>query len=689
MIDADLLWPKASPSQAIAAVAQAARLPTTPNDTWGTQSVERAAAACGLEAEAVAVDYAGVDAFVRAAGPALVSLGDAGFVGLVGRRRRSVVVVGRDLRVRAIPVAWLRDAIGGPCESPIVAEVDALLDEARTPARRRARARSALLRERLGERRIEAGWVLRPAVGAPVRHVLRWSRVVRRIGLLATAHALQYALGLVGWWMIGRGALDGRLDRAWLLAWALVLVTQIPLVLATTYSEGMAAVDAGALLKQRLLAGALRVPADAVRTQGAGQRLGCVFEAEAVESLASNAGFLGLVAVLELALATVVLGLGAARALHLPLLAIAVAAGAATAARYLRRAAAWTDERIAITHDVVEQMVGHRTRLAQQHPAAWHTGEDAALARYLDASARMDGQAAALAAWLPRGWVVMGLAGLAPAFVGGTASTASLAVAMGGVLLAHRALRKLVLGAASLGGAVIAWRRVAPMFEAAAHSGDPPGPEARDSKAPRDSRRPLLEASDVTFAYGERPVLRGCTLQICAGDRVLLEGKSGSGKSTLGAVLAGLREARSGLLLAGGFDRRTLGAAAWRRRIVAAPQFHENHVLSATFAFNLLMGREWPPTAEDLQLAEQVCGELDLGPLLERMPAGLHQMVGETGWQLSHGERSRLFLARAILQGAEVVVLDESFAALDPQTLERSMRCAFARTNALVVIAHP
>src|SRR5262249_52807499 len=108
-----------------------------------------------------------------------------------------------------------------------------------------------------------------------------------------------------------------------------------------------------------------------------------------------------------------------------------------------------------------------------------------------------------------------------------------------------------------------------------------------------------------------------------------------------------------------------------------------------TFAFNLLMGRAWPPTQADLGLAEKLCDELDLGPVLARMPAGLQQMVGETGWQLSHGERSRLYIARALLQRADVMVLDESFAALDPVTLRKALECVLARANALVVIAHP
>ncbi len=64
------------------------------------------------------------------------------------------------------------------------------------------------------------------------------------------------------------------------------------------------------------------------------------------------------------------------------------------------------------------------------------------------------------------------------------------------------------------------------------------------------------------------------------------------------------------------------------------------------------------------------------------MPAGMLQMVGETGWQLSHGERSRLYIARALLQDAELVVLDESFAALDPENLQRALSSAWLSARA-------
>ena len=64
-------------------------------------------------------------------------------------------------------------------------------------------------------------------------------------------------------------------------------------------------------------------------------------------------------------------------------------------------------------------------------------------------------------------------------------------------------------------------------------------------------------------------------------------------------------------------------------------------------------------------------------------------MIGETGWRLSHGERSRLYVARALLQKADFIVLDESFAALDQENLKLVLQCVLRRAPTLLVIAHP
>jgi len=362
--------------------------------------------------------------------------------------------------------------------------------------------------------------------------------------------------------------------------------------------------------------------------------------------------------------------------------------------RYFKERRHWTHERVNLTNDLVEGMVGHRTRLAQQPLECWHHAEDQSLDNYHASSRKMDRTSVLLAVLAPRGWLVIGMIGLAGVLIRGNSPTSALAVSLGGILLAYAALRRLTGGIGQLTDAVVAWKQVAPIFHAAADSyaGAPvstlPHSLSTHSLQPGEL---MLDARDLVFRYPHRaePVINGCSIRIFAGDRLLLEGPSGGGKSTLASLIEGLRAAESGLLLVRGLDRRTLGDQNWRRLVVCAPQFHENHVLSETFAFNLLMGRQWPASPADLAECEAICRELGLGELLERMPAGLMQMVGETGWQLSHGERSRLFIARSLLQRADLVVLDESFAALDPENLRRALNCVLERTTTLMVIAHP
>jgi hypothetical protein len=86
---------------------------------------------------------------------------------------------------------------------------------------------------------------------------------------------------------------------------------------------------------------------------------------------------------------------------------------------------------------------------------------------HLARSAAMDRTAAWLLAVVPRGWLSLGLAVLAPAFVAGHGSPTALALGLRGTLLAYRAFHKLVTGMAYLAGAAIAWTQVAPLFHAA------------------------------------------------------------------------------------------------------------------------------------------------------------------------------------------------------------------------------
>ena len=162
-------------------------------------------------------------------------------------------------------------------------------------------------------------------------------------------------------------------------------------------------------------------------------------------------------------------------------------------------------------------------------------------------------------------------------------------------------------------------------------------------------------------------------LRLASGDRVLLGGKAGSGKSMLLSLLAGLRPADSGDIV------RTAAVAE-------STHFDDNYIVLGPLAFNLLLGRSWPPRADDLAEAYELCAALGLAPLLARMPSGINQIVGETGWQLSQGERTRVYLARALLEHPGLLLLDGTLDALDPITLQRCLDESIERSRATLLV---
>lgn len=654
--------------------------------------LESAATRLGLEALRVDVRYAGAATLLRSAAPAVLRLPDGDqpqFLVLAANRRGGGVLLSPDFELRPVPLDALASRLAAPLEAAVAAPLDDLLDRTGFSGRRRRTARDALLRELHAGESLGSCWLIRPADRTPLVALARAAGLGRLLASAGLCHVGQYALWIVAWWLLGWMSVHGRFDPGLFWAWLLVLLAVVPLRILTDAAAGTFAIRAGALLKRRLLAATFRLETDEVRQWGVGQLLGRVVEAESIESLAIGGGFLAATAGVELLVTVFVLGLGAGSWLHVGLLAATLAVTLAFCVRFYRTRLAWTEHRLAMTNDMVERMIGHRTRLAQEPRSEWNRGEDEALDQYLALSRQTDHQAAVLGAVVPRGWLLVGLLGLAPTFLTASRSSVALAVGLGGVLLAYRALASLVEGSRQIAAAIIAWQRIRYLARAAARR-EPIGQPHSGLPRPTNDR-PILTARQLAFRYSHRgrPVLQDIDLTVHPGQRILLQGASGGGKSTLTALLAGIRLPESGLILLHGLDRETLGTETWRRRVVVAPQFHENHVLTGSFAFNLLLGGRWPPQADDMDEAERTCRELGLGPLLDRMPGGMFQIVGETGWQLSHGEKSRLYIARALLQHADLTILDESFAALDPETLRRTLTYVLERTPTVLVVAHP
>ncbi|HEY6909784.1 MAG TPA: ABC transporter ATP-binding protein [Myxococcales bacterium] len=659
-------------------------------DRW----IQPAAAQLGAEAEPVEPIYGEVEALLRTAAPALLAAARGGNVRLyvlLGFRRGRARLLGPDHRVATASVADLSRELRYEEDVRVAPEIEALLAETPLEGARREKARAAMLAARCDGLRLRQCWLLKPSPGLSLRAHAVHARIPQAFFATLACHALQYLAVLGAWWVIGAAGLSGRFQPGWFAAWVLLLFCVVPLRLFELWWQGAFALRAGAQLKQRLLQGTLKLHPDEVRADGAGHHFGKTSESENVETLALGGGLLALLSTVDLVAAAVVLWRGAAGGPHVVALAAWLSLLVALGVRHYRRQRRWAASRIEVTHALLERMEGHRTRLAQEAPGRWHAGEDELLSEYHDVSARMDGSAAFIVALARRGFLLLGLLALGPAFVFGAPSATALALSVGGILLATRAFEDAAESFQQLSAAATSFEQIRPLLHAAGRS-EPQGVEASlPAKDGAEHGKPLLEMRGLGFRYspGRRPVLDRCDLQIRRGDRLLLEGASGSGKSTLAAVLAGLRAPSAGLLLLDGMDRATLGALRWQQRITFAPQFHDNHVFAGPFSLNLMLGREWPPIVADLAQGEEVCRELGLGPLLDRMPGGMGQMVGETGWQLSHGERSRLYIARTLMQEADLVVLDESFAALDPETLSLALRCVLRRADSLLVIAHP
>ncbi len=724
----DLVWPASRLGEAIKVLALKSgsslgrlEIPALPQKLWSADNealgrwLNVMAFRLGMEAETIMSSYAEVERTVRGAGPAIFRLpeyskqGEPHFLALLKSNWRGVFVIGPDLALHRVDPEVIRSALCYHLEAAWVPATDQLLSGAGVPAERRVRARQAILGEQLGAVHIEVGWLLRLSPQTNILKQSQQNQLFKPLLLLFGAYIMQQLLRIVAWGVIGWAALQSHIDRGWLMVWALLIFTAIPFQLLITWAQNWLAINIGGLFKQRLLYGTLHLEPEEIRHQGAGQFLGRVMESEAVELLALGGGFMAVLALIELAIAALILLLGVGGALHALLLVGWLAVSLLIGGRYFQRNQTWVESYRLMTNDLVERMVGHRTRLAQEDHRHWHQGEDHTLTGYLNLSRRLDQIGVQLNTFMPRGWLILGLTGIAYTFITSPDSVPELAISLGGILLAYQAFTGLMTGIISIIEALQAWKQVTPVFQAAARSTNGPALELAQTVAPFQSQaikkteapggdpgvankgQPILTATGLVFRYqnNRQPILEECNLRIQPGDRLLLEGPSGGGKSTLATLLAGLRRPEAGLLLLWGFDRQTMGVDEWRRRVVVAPQFHENHILTETFAFNLLMGRRWPPRPEDLAEAEAICHELGLADLLNRMPAGFQQLIGEGGWQLSHGERSRLYIARALLQQADLIILDESLGALDSKNLELTMVCILKRTPSLLVIGQP
>src|SRR3979490_2261685 len=203
--------------------------------------------------------------------------------------------------------------------------------------------------------------------------------------------------------------------------------------------------------------------------------------------------------------------------------------------------------------------------------------------------------------------------------------------------------------------------------------------------------KPLIVTSgsvrfeDVRFSYDpERPILKGLSFVVPARKTGALVGPSGAGKSTISRLLFRLYDVSSGKILIDGQDIRNVTQSSLRASIGMVPQ--DTVLFNDTIRYNIRYGR-WDADDAEVEQAAQLA---QIDGFIRMSPKGYETQVGERGLKLSGGEKQRVAIARTILKGPPILVLDEAPSALDSHT-EQEIQDALervSRNRTSLVIAH-
>lgn len=198
---------------------------------------------------------------------------------------------------------------------------------------------------------------------------------------------------------------------------------------------------------------------------------------------------------------------------------------------------------------------------------------------------------------------------------------------------------------------------------------------------PESPRGVELACRGLRFGYpGRGAVLDGVDLRVPAGARVSLVGHSGVGKTTLTRLLCGLLEPGGGEVRMDGYDLADLRLSSVRRAVALVGE--ESELFAGTLEENIRMGRPWV-TSERLAWATALTL---LDPILERLPGGLDYPLVSQGKNLSLGQRQRVLIARAIVGGPRLLVLDETFTGIGESNKLRILDALLDPANAWTVL---
>lgn len=210
-----------------------------------------------------------------------------------------------------------------------------------------------------------------------------------------------------------------------------------------------------------------------------------------------------------------------------------------------------------------------------------------------------------------------------------------------------------------------------------------PLPESDTSLSPKDSS---IEIEHVSYRYKDatREAVSDISLSIHPGEHVALVGPSGSGKTTLAELLVRFFDVTEGRILIGGVDIKDMSSQKLMEQVSFV--FQDSRLIKTSILENVRMGRP-SATEEEVLAALEKAQCMDI---INKLPNGVHTILGEKGTYLSGGEQQRITIARAVLKDAPILILDEATAFADPDN-ETKVQAAFsemAKEKTVIMIAH-
>ena len=642
----------------------------------------------GLESVSVESTYAQLESMILNAGPAIIRINDPDdqpcFLVILKGGSKRISIISPESKVMKIDVNIIKNNLCRHIEMPASESIKKILSNSGLSDFQQSAAEKAMLHQQLSSEIIEGCWLINLSPGDDFFKWLRHLRIPKYFFSMLFCEAMSHLLMILSWLVIAKIIFNFSFDLAIFLGWALLLVSVIPFKLFSQWFQCQISMNSGLFFKQGLLFGAMHLKQDNIRNQGPGQFMGRVMESEAFESMALDGGFDVIIFIMNFSIALCLLMIACGWQTGLVLISWLLACCILCVMNYFATQK-WIQHFRNMTNNIIERMTGFRTRMVQESVKHWHDDEDSELNEYYRLSEQKDRTSLILNPMLTRGWMIIGIACIS---FYRPESLELLLISIGAIFLGYQSFSLLISGFSSFAILLCSWNQVQPLFNAAkAYKKNIP---KNHISVTTNNESPLVVMRDIAYQYVKNSDFKLIIpeLTICKGDRILLEGPSGGGKSTLSAIIAGARKPDTGIVLLSGCNISQAGSLKWRKNIALSPQFHENYIFTGSLAFNLLMGKNWPPKQKDLTKAKEICLKLGLDDLIQKMPEGFGQMLGETGWQLSHGEQSRIFIARALLQCPQLIIFDESFMPLDSENFHKVLQCVLENDASIMVIAH-